>query len=292
MIFVPRKALVAYNGLAVGLGNRVRVTMGAANLAEHHERDFYYVWPTGTPFEPTFRELWDFERGRVIRRATSRALATVVPYVDENLVGLRASAPVWQIRTGAELVTPPGVRSWREDFRRLTPVEEIAGPVTRIFDEHFRGVPYIGVQIRAHEVSHARTTTTSPVEWFERRMAVLAEQNPGVPFYISCDVQEVQDRLVERFTGSFGQRDKGPYNSTRAVRAAIVDLYLLACAGHMVGPYYSSFIHLAEYLGDLSTITENPVEEFPQQPDITAPGLAADPLRPAVRTCLPPPDGS
>lgn len=287
MVSFPPKAVVAYNGLDSGLGNRVRVTMGAANLAEHHDREFFYVWPTGKPFEPTFRELWHWNRGHAIHRATSRAIAKVVPYVDETLVGLKDSAPLWQIRTGSELELPAYVRPWQEDFRLLTPVDEIARRATDIFDEHFRGRPFIGVQIRAHKVSHSKTIESSPIEWFEARMAQLAEQNPGVPFYISSDVQEIQDRLVDRYPGSFGLRDKGPYNSTQAVRAAIVDLYLLASASHVIGPYFSSFVHLAEFLNEMSTVTENPVREFPAEPDITATGLVENPLRPFRRTAAP-----
>lgn len=281
----PPKALVAYNGANAGIGNRVRVTMGAANLAEHTGRHFFYVWPTSKAFEPTFQELWDYRRGHRMNRATSRLLAKAFPYVDETLAGLdeRASAPLWQIRTGSEIEFPAGVRPWQEDFRRLTPVEEIAAKVQEIFDGHFRGRPFIGVQIRAHKVSHGKTLESSPVEWFEKRMAELSEQNPGVPFYISSDVQEIQDRLVAAYPGSFGQRDKGPYNSTQAVREAIVDLYLLASSNHIVGPYYSSFVDLAGDLNKRLTVVENPVKEFPTEPDILATGLVSDPLRPFGR---------
>lgn len=278
-------ALVAYNGANAGLGNRVRVTMGGANLAEHTHRHFFYVWPTGKDFGPTFQELWDYDRGHRINRATSRLLAKVFPYTDETLVGLdqRQNSPLWQIRTGSEIELPAGVRPWQEDFRRLVPVPEIAVRVHEIFDQHFRGAPFVGVQIRAHTVAHSKTLQSSPVEWFERRMAELAEQNPGVPFYVSSDVQEIQDRLVAAHPCSYGQLDKGPYNSTQAVREAVVDLYLLASASHIIGPYYSSFVDLAKDLNDNLTITENPVREFPVRPDIRATGLVTDPLRPFVR---------
>ena len=291
MLRLPRKALVAYNRYTAGLGNRVRVTMGAANLAEHVGRGFYYVWPTGEKFEPRFDELWDWDRGTVVPRAASRALAKVpgCGYVESDLVGLqgRESSPLWQIRTGGELSLPDEVRSWRADFRRLTPVDKIAATATGIFDEHFRGRPYVGVMIRAHQVSLAKTLETSPVQWFEERMRVLREQNPDLGFYVSCDVQEIQDRIVAAFPGSYGQRDKGPYNSTRAVRAAVVDLYLLASSSYTLGPNSSSFIHLADYLHDFAITTERPLSDLPAQPDLTSVGLVTDPLRPTGRAPRP-----
>ena len=283
----PRKALLAYNDRYVGLGNRVRVTMAAANLAEYVGRDFYYVWPTGKLFGPSFQDLWQWDRGRRIPWQAARALSELKPFafVDDSLGDIldRPDAPLWQINTGGELRLPAGVRDWREDFRALPPAEPIARRVTGIFDEHFRGRPYVGVMIRAHQVSHARTLETSPVQWFEERMRVLREQNPDLGFYVSCDVQEIQDRIVAAFPGSYGQRDKGPYNSTRAVRAAVVDLYLLASASHTIGPYWSSFIELAEFLDDGCTVSEDPVGEFPVVPDLAAPGLVTDPLCPASR---------
>ena len=52
---------------------------------------------------------------------------------------------------------------------------------------------------------------------------------------------EVQEAIVARVPGTSGQTDKGPYNSTAALKSAVVDLYLLAASSHLLAPHYSSF---------------------------------------------------
>ncbi|WP_299953613.1 hypothetical protein [uncultured Modestobacter sp.] len=280
-----RGAVIAYNGYDSGLGNRVRVVLGAQSLAELEGRSFAYVWPTGPLFGPAFSDLWDF-RGRTVPRAVSRLLAYRWPYEDASLSWLddrKRRERLWQIRTGSELQLPPGARPWADAYRALTPVDAIAERVTRLFDDQLRGEPYVGVQIRAHAVSHAETRATSPVEWFERRMQRIAAERPGTRFFVSCDVPEVQERICATVPGCTGQIDKGAYNSVEGVRSAVVDLYLLAGSGYLLGPHWSSFLHLAQHLADDQVPVETAVKDEPDAVDPAALGVAVDPLRPAVR---------
>ncbi|KQQ93915.1 hypothetical protein ASF62_06970 [Leifsonia sp. Leaf325] len=279
-----RPSIVAYNGYDSGLGNRVRVVLGCKSLADHENRDFSYVWPTGPLFGPKFPELWDFS-GRTISRATSRVLAKVYPYVDETLTWLddeKRREHVWQIRTGSPIKLPAGARSWQEEFRALQPADEIARAVTTFFDAHLRGAPYVGVMVRAHAVSHSVTRETSPVEWFITRMQQIRDADPDVRFFLSCDVPEVQERIIAMVPGCVAQTDKGAYNSAEAVRASIVDLYLLAASGYLIGPHFSSFIHLAEHLAGDRLILDTPVTPH-AEPDYLRQGIVNDPLRPFVR---------
>ena len=283
---VTSKSLIAYNGYDSGLGNRVRVVLGAKSLADLEHREFFFVWPIGPLFGPRMSDLWHFS-GTTVTRAVSRVLARRWAYVDEKLEWLtdrKRREHLWQIRTGSPLQLPAEARSWTDEFRALVPVSDIANTVTSIFDDHYRGVPYVGVMIRAHQVSHAKTIEASPVQWFVDRMLELRASAPDVPFFISCDVPEVQERVMKTIPGCFAQSDKGPYNSVQAVRASVVDLYLLASAGYLLGPHFSSFIHLAEYLaGDILTM-ETAVAGLSGAVDFTSAGLVEDPLRPAVRS--------
>ncbi|MET0725285.1 MAG: hypothetical protein ABWY36_02970 [Leifsonia sp.] len=283
-----RPSIVAYNGYDSGLGNRVRVVLGCKSLAEFEDRDFCYVWPTGPLFGPTFSQLWDF-RGKTISRATSRVLARVYPYVDETLSWLdddKRRERIWQIRTGSPILLPDGARPWEEEFRGLRPVDPIAEAVTRFFDEHLRGAPYVGVMVRAHSVSHSVTRETSPVEWFIDRMQAIRSADPDVRFFLSCDVPEVQERIISLVPGCVAQSDKGPYNSIEAVRASIVDLYLLASSGYLVGPHFSSFIHLAEHLAGDRLSFQTPVSDE-KEPDYRLHGTVNDPLQPYARVDVP-----
>lgn len=286
MLAFGRPTLIAYNGYDAGLGNRVRVVLGAKSLAQLEGRRFAYVWPTGPLFGPKLSDLWVVDEGRTVSRAYSRALARIYPYVDESLTWLddaKRSERVWQIRTGSPLVLPEQATPWQEELRSLVPVPEIARRITALFDEGLRGVPYVGVMVRAHSVSHAATKQTSPVAWFVDRMTEISTARPGTVFYLSCDVPEVADEIAARFPGCVTQRDKGGYNTVAGVQSSIVDLYLLACSGYLLGPYFSSFIHLAEHLaGDILTL-ETAADPAHGGVDAAAVGLCDDPLRPAVR---------
>jgi hypothetical protein len=287
--FTAPRALVAYNGAGSGLGNRVRVVLGCRVLAEFERRRFFYVWPTGRQFEPTFTDLWDYSGGIRIARSVSRALARLFPYQNENASGSPGPGTgplIRQIHTGGEIVLPPGARSWKDDFRALHPVSEIAAMVSAVHADELAGQPYVGVQIRAHPVSHQVTKDSSPVDWYARRMLQIVDAQPDTRFFVSCDVPEVFHEVVATVPNCVGITAKGPYNSLAAVRAAIADLYLLAGSGYLIGPYGSSFVHLAENLADSQLVLETARDRLIGPVDFTSLGIATDPLRPAERSTI------
>lgn len=280
-----RPSLIAYNGYDSGLGNRVRVVLGCKSLAALENRDFYYVWPTGRLFGPRFSDLWQVS-GRTVSRATSRLLARLYPYRDETLDWIDDESRrqrLWQVRTGSPIQLPAGASSWQDEFRAQVPVPQITDRVNEIFDRDLRGAPYVGVMIRAHSVSHLKTLQTSPVDWFVERMRGIRAADPDVRFFISCDVPEVQEQVMSLIPGCVGQSDKGPYNSTQAVRASVVDLYLLASSGYLLGPHFSSFIHLAEHLAGDRLVLETPVTGLGDAASYRDHGIVPDPTRPFVR---------
>ncbi|NNG35828.1 hypothetical protein [Nakamurella aerolata] len=281
-----KRYLVAYNPAAAGLGNRMRVVLGAKVLAEHEDRRLLYVWPTGPKFGPKLTELWDFTGGRRLSKYLSRALAPLVPYGDRdvrNSAGPDAGPRIRQIMTGGELQLPPGLRSWRDEFRSLRPAPPIAERVNAFHADQLGSEPYVGVQIRAHAVSHEKTKAMSPTSWFVDRMHQIEDADPGVRFFVSCDVPEVFEQITAEFPTAVGIKDKGAYNSTEGVTGGVADLYLLAGSGYLLGPYWSSFIELAQHLaGDRITV-ETANETATGGVDFTSLGVVADPLRPADR---------
>lgn len=281
------KYLIAYLAGSMGLGNRVRVLLASKSLAEHEGRRLLYTWPTGDNFGPKFSELWAVDDGETIPRVLSKALSVRYPYGDEKLEWLTDEArqrKVLQILTGGILDLPSGARSWTDELRALRPVPQISDQVSAFHAHHLAGTPYIGVQIRAHAVSHEITKQASPVEWFVGRMREIREQHPDVPFFLSCDVPEVQARIEGEFDRCHGLTDKGPYNSTQAVRSSIADLYLLASSGYLLGPHNSSFIHLAEYLsGDVLALETSVKTPADGGVDFISAGSPPDPTRPHLR---------
>jgi hypothetical protein len=288
MAIPSSKVLIAYLPGGAGLGNRIRVMMAAKSLAEYERRRFYCVWPTGRQFGPKFSQLWQAQDPRGIPRVMSRLLARKYPFrYDDGLGWLDDDARkvrVWQIRTGGLIKLPPGARDWKNEFRGLRPVPQIAERIQHTFSAHLNGRPYVGVMIRAHDVSHPTTVTASPVDWYITRMRDIRRLDPGVPFYVSCDVPEIQQRVSSEIGDCFGLSDKGGYNTTEGVRSSVVDLYLLAASGYLLGPHYSTFVRLAHILSngviDLETSASG---SRTSQADYRSPGLATDPLRPFAR---------
>lgn len=296
MALIPdHQALLVYTGRHDGLGNRVRALLSAQALAQAEGRDLYYVWSTDKYFGPRIDELWRFTAGRRVPRLASCCLAPLAPFRGPRQVVIDAQmrrARLWQIRSHGLPITwddpawraPGGARprDWTALLRELIPVESIAERITGVFDTHLRGRPYAGVQVRTHAVSHARTITSSPVEWFATRMRQIRAQCPQIPFFLSCDTAAAQERLMEEFDGCVALEDKGGYNTTRGVCSAVADLYLLASSQHLLGASYSSFVEMAVFLCDGAVPFERPEQPLDGQVDLST-ALVEDPLRPALR---------
>ena len=77
--------VVAYNARSNGLGNRLRATLGARNLAAARNRRFAVVWPTGPLFQPHFGDLFRDPLGVSLPLGVSQVLAALYPFRDEHL---------------------------------------------------------------------------------------------------------------------------------------------------------------------------------------------------------------
>lgn len=280
-------SFLATNNGHAGLGNRMRFTLSALSLAEAHDRDFAYAWPKNDHFRPALTDLWEFKQ-REIPWSQAFEIAKETPWVPrwEDLPVDANALPLWHIRSADALTLPEGAPLWTQRLRELTPTPAIRARISSLHAEYLKGAPYIGVMIRAHEKSHAKTVEASPVEWFLERMAELNRSYPGIRFFISCDVPEVQDRIIDAFPNSVGQSDKGEYNSTEGVVSSVVDLYLLAASSYMIVPYYSSFPTMAWELAERKVVMENS-RSGRKDLDISGVQLASDPLRPASRANAP-----
>lgn len=276
--------VVAAPRLHHGLGNRIRVVLSAQDLAESVGREFAYVWPTGKPFGAHLDELWAFDAEQM-SALKSRMLAFKYPYRDAS-EEWRAGAEVdrvWQIRTSQPVVVDGSIETWHERLRRLTPAPDVASRILGLSDG-LRGRPYLGVMVRSHSVSHEHTLRESPLEWYLDRIAIIRREHPTLPLFVSADTPAAFDRVAAQFDGVHGVRDKGDYNSRLALHAAVADLYLLASSAHIIGPHYSSFPELAQYLAGpelrLET-SQTPWEDSFET--LKAFDSVPDPLRPSER---------
>lgn len=281
---VDRGRVVSVTAYHLGLGNRLRAVLGARALARLEGRSFSYSWPTGRTFGARLDQLWQFPEKR-ISTARVRLLRIRYPYRDSSLRWLddeTRNARTWLIKTGHALELPGSV-SWEHELRELEPHRDVADRARSFHDARLAGEPYVGVMIRAHAVSHAKTREHSPLSWYVGRMRAIRRVRPNVPFFVSCDVADVASAITAEFPRSFTLTDKGKYNSAAGLRAAVVDLYLLASSAYLLGPHYSSFPEMAQILGGSSLILETSQShpEAPPLPDQLA--HADDPTRPWQR---------
>lgn len=259
---MPGRSFVAVNGAWAGLGNRIRFTLSAQAIAEAESREFAYVWPTRPGlFEPSLTDLWEYSAPRL-------PWGSVVPTMTEHRARLSRQRLLTDMRSAREWVVlgssvlhgdgraPP----WETRLPLLAPVPEITERVGRVR----ANLPerYVGVQVRAAATSHESTAKASPVGWFITRMQACLDDDPGTRFFLSCDDPATERRIREAVPNVTTVGDKGAYNSLEGLRAAVADLYLLASASHILGPYLSSFVELAWILGGKAQVLENSVHRF------------------------------
>lgn len=279
------KRIVAVPRLHHGLGNRIRVVLSAQDLAESTGREFAYVWPTGAPFGADLEDLWQVDMLR-ISLLRSRMHSLRHPYRDasEEWREEAANDSIWQIRTSQPISIHGAVDTWHHRLRALRPSSQVEDRVTAIFDERLRGAPYLGVMVRSHAVSHENTLRESPMEWYLDRIADIRRRRPDIDLFVSADTPEAFDHVVSSFPRAYGVREKGAYNSRAALIAAVADLYLLAGSTHILGPHYSSFPELAQYLAGpevaLETSMSAPETSFESMHALS---MVDDPMRPSQR---------
>lgn len=281
---VRQPSLVAVTGIRHGLGNRVRVVLGARSLARLESRRLFYTWNTGREFGSRFDELWEIN-DPVVRRSTARILERRFPFRDEKLAWITDSVRqdrVWQIRTPHALHLPDTAIPWEQELQGLRPVSTIRNRVDEFFDSQLRGDPYVGVMVRAHPRSHEATLRESPISWYLDRMNQLREKFPDIRFFVSADTIEAQRHVLESVSECVALSDKGGYNSVAGLQASVADLYLLAGSTHILAPHYSSFPQLAQKLAG-SSLTLETSHTDPAESSMLELETVEDPTRPHLR---------
>lgn len=241
--------LIADNVPWAGLGNRLRFTLSARAVADSERRQFSYSWPVGDAFGAALTDLWEFHEIEVPRGAQA-------PLTEKDDLTALRDQPVWHIQSAGVVRGDGSERSWETDLADLQLSPDLAQRVTDFRAENLP-LNYVGVQIRVSEKTHAKTLEASPVEWFVTRMKQMVAADPDTRFFVSCDVPEAQEHLLGLFPTAAALHDKGRYNSREAISASVVDLEILAGSTHLLGPYWSSFVHTAWLMGGKAQALEN-----------------------------------
>ena len=153
------------------------------------------------------------------------------------------------LKTQHALSLPPGCADWGQLLREATPHEKIRERTTSVWEAGELGTaPYVGVMIRSGSKAHPKTVQASPTDWYLDFCARVRKETHIDRFFLSTDSPEAEEVFSRTFPGTVTVAPKGRYNSVEGVRDAITDLYLLASSAMIVGPYWSSFVTMAEKL--------------------------------------------
>ncbi|MDV6309973.1 O-fucosyltransferase family protein [Gordonia amicalis] len=150
---------------------------------------------------------------------------------------------------------------WREAFARMKLVPEIHDSAASYYLSHLADGPFVGVSVRANKFAHQKTLEASPVEWYIARMRELVAINPDLSFFLSCDDPSAQKYISDSVPRVFSLEKTGRYNSVEGVKEAVIDLYILSLASHILGPHWSSFVELS-----LACASSRTTFETSQQP--------------------------
>jgi hypothetical protein len=108
----------------------------------------------------------------------------------------------------------------------------------------------VGVQVR--RTDNAMAIANSPLELFTARMRELLATDDTTRFFLATDDVNVELELKLTFGDRIISPPKDLSRQTIAgIQAAVVDLFVLAGTGRILGSYWSSFSEVAAWMGDI-----------------------------------------
>jgi hypothetical protein len=252
-----------------GLGNRVRALLSAANIADELDRDFYFSWKRDANFKTSSSAVWKFP-GAELSGLAGMPLGLRWGTQDPYSMGL-PSRRVLVFRTPHAIESIPTQKSWQDRFRELRLPPERAAEIERFYVAELSGTRYVGVMVRASVTAHPKTRDTSPPQWFLDRMRQLRDEDSDIEFFLSCDHIPTTTWLTENISGVHSFPKQGLNDSRQGIIEAASDLYLLSGSSGLLGPYWSSFVDLAQALRP-SLALETPKSDTAER--LTAAGLS------------------
>lgn len=244
-----------------GLCNRLRVLASAIGYCEMTGRELLVTWPlTKRP------RRWPLRRVNPAHRFGARVTDLWIPCfriaTDMEWQAMRSdsrSEPAGLPPDPERTATFQFLETYYAFFEilpncpsyyiaRLQLVPHLRRRFDALRNRLLNGEPNIGVHVRTIGAHH-KTAEASPLGWFVDRMAEIANQQPGVRFFVSCDSRTASRELRRRFGPRVSEQTRPTgYNTRRGIQKGLIDLLLLAECDHILGSYWSSFSELAYHL--------------------------------------------
>lgn len=147
-----------------------------------------------------------------------------------------------------------------EEFGLFKPITTLGLKIKELLN--VLGPMAVGVQVR--RTDNAIAIINSPLELFTERMRELLAADETTRFFLATDDVNVELELKLTFGDKIISPPKDLSRQTVAgIQAAVVDLFVLAGTGQILGSYWSSFSEVAAWMGKakLEVIKTLPVTE-------------------------------
>lgn len=235
-------ALTAINHPYAGLGNRMRFTLSALEIARTTGRDFSFYWPTNDNFQPALTDLWHFPHREIPKD-------TIPPkFTEKDDLTKLDEVPNWAIRSDARLTYNGRERHWGAALRELQPHGDVKARTDAVLHELPRS--FVAVQVRLGPRAPQKCLKHSPIEWYISRMRQIRESRPNTHFFISSDSTDALEQLLAEFPDSAHLPKRGGHNTLEGVREAMIDSYVMSRSAHILAAHWSSFPAMAWLLGN------------------------------------------
>ncbi|XHR93160.1 hypothetical protein ACFJIV_22935 [Mucilaginibacter sp. UC70_90] len=135
-----------------------------------------------------------------------------------------------------------------DEFKLFKPIASLNLKIIELL--HTLGPTAVGVQVR--RTDNILSIANSPLELFIVRMKELLDIDDTTRFFLATD--DINVELELKLT--FGNRIISPLKdlsrqTVTGIQAAVVDLFVLAGTGRILGSYWSSFSEVAAWMGDI-----------------------------------------
>lgn len=135
-----------------------------------------------------------------------------------------------------------------DEFKLFKPIAKLGLKI----DELLSGLGPTAVGVQVRRTDNATAIANSPLELFTVRMQELLAADDATRFFLATDDINVELELKLTFGNRIISPPKDLSRQTIAgIQAAVVDLFVLAGTGRILGSYWSSFSEVAAWMGNI-----------------------------------------
>ena len=235
-----------------GLCNRMRVIVGAAELAKQMNRQLVVIWTQDATLNAKFSDLFESIPYKVIERSLHslkykalyhwykdfcRCMILDDQWISDNARGKEYDAWKDKIESRNLFLQTNLDILFGGDYSLLKPRISVIKALNNVKCDKNT----IGLHIR--RTDNANAVKYSPTSLFFAKVEEELKANPQIKFYLATDDPNEEKAFIEKFGESIliYQKHSLDRNNPIAIKDALVDLYNLSHCRKIYGSYWSSF---------------------------------------------------